>query len=196
MTLDQWLLIATRGLSQESVERVRAEIQQHCEAASESGNYSVAALGDPKVANRAYRKVLLTEMEAKLLSAMGGNTSLSRKPEPHGKILAGILMAEAAFVSTIFILKNPPIAFFVVPLFAIPLLARLLPINTPRRGRIYRWVRWSAMLAGAALAALFGVKISQGSFLGVFMPMLIFERVYSSIRRKLPVSQWPRRLYS
>lgn len=195
MTLEDWLSVATRGLSQKSVERVRAEIQQHCESASENGDYAIGALGDPKAANRAYCKVLLTEMEAKLLNAMRGEAHPARKPERHGKILAGILVGEAAFVLTFFVLKNPPLAFFFIPFAVIPLLARLLPINTPQRGLIYRLVRWGAMLAGSALAALFGVPTSPKGLLGVFIPMLIFERVFSSIRRKVPVSEWPKNLY-
>jgi hypothetical protein len=66
--LEQWLSEATRGLSPESAGRVREEIQQHydsaCEAGEEVGCAALAALGSPREANRAYRKVLLTEQEA------------------------------------------------------------------------------------------------------------------------------------
>ena len=62
--------IATRGLSAESAAQVRAEIQQHYDSACEAGDDAIAALGDPRAANRAYRKVLLTEQEAKFLDNM------------------------------------------------------------------------------------------------------------------------------
>jgi hypothetical protein len=67
-SLDQWLSDATRGLSAESAARVREEIQQHYDSAREAGGDSginaIEALGNPRTANRAYRKVLLTEQEA------------------------------------------------------------------------------------------------------------------------------------
>ena len=62
--LEQWLSDATRGLSAESAAQVRAEIQQHYDSACEAGDDAIAALGNPRAANRAYRKVLLTEQEA------------------------------------------------------------------------------------------------------------------------------------
>ncbi len=65
-SLEQWLAGATRGLSAESAARIRAEIQQHYDSACEAGDDAIAALGDPRAANRAYRKVLLTESEAML----------------------------------------------------------------------------------------------------------------------------------
>ena len=64
MTLEQWLTIATRNLAQSSVERVRSEIQQHVEEAQANGDDPIRALGDPRAANREYRKVLLTTTEA------------------------------------------------------------------------------------------------------------------------------------
>ena len=68
--LEQWLSDATRGLSTESAARVREEIQQHYDSACEAGDDALAALGDPRYANRAYRKVLLTEQEAMLAPAL------------------------------------------------------------------------------------------------------------------------------
>src|SRR3569623_108433 len=72
--LEQWLSEATRGLSPESAGRVREELQQHydaaCEAGDEAGCDALAALGSPREANRAYRKVLLTEQEAVMAPAI------------------------------------------------------------------------------------------------------------------------------
>jgi len=71
--IDQWLSDATRGLSAESAARVREEIQQHYDSAREAGDDDadvMGALGNPRAANRAYRKVLLTEQEALMAPAL------------------------------------------------------------------------------------------------------------------------------
>jgi hypothetical protein len=65
-SLDQWLSDATRDLTEESAAQVRAEIQQHYDSACEAGQDALAGLGDPRAANRAYRKVLLTVREARM----------------------------------------------------------------------------------------------------------------------------------
>src|SRR5579859_6531288 len=76
--LDSWLLQATRGLSKDSASQVRAEIHEHYRSAhddataggtssDEADRLAVTALGDPKIANRQYRNVLLTSGEARML---------------------------------------------------------------------------------------------------------------------------------
>ncbi len=62
--IESWLAEATRGLSPESAARVRQEIQAHYDSSNEAGEDGLEALGDPRAANRSYRKVLLTETEA------------------------------------------------------------------------------------------------------------------------------------
>ena len=69
------------GLTAESRDRIEHEIRAHFESARESksateadtevaGLSALESLGDPAVANKAYRKVHLTEPEAKLLDVM------------------------------------------------------------------------------------------------------------------------------
>jgi len=77
--LEQWLSDATRGLTAESGAQVRAEIQQHYDSACEAGDDALSALGDPRAANRAYRKVLLTEGEALMVPSV---TQPKRPPLP------------------------------------------------------------------------------------------------------------------
>jgi hypothetical protein len=74
--LEQWLAVATRGLSAESIKKVRAEITEHHRSASEASaiagappsdanQQAIRALGDAESANRQYRRVLLTAREAR-----------------------------------------------------------------------------------------------------------------------------------
>jgi hypothetical protein len=73
--------------------------------------------------------------------------------------------------------------------------ARLLPINTPSRGRLYRAVKWAALVG--ALAIIFGPDTLKMSWLLIscLWPVYWVESTRMSIRRKLPVAQWPRHLY-
>jgi hypothetical protein len=77
------------------------------------------------------------------------------------------------------------------PLFA----AVLLPINTPLRGRVYRYGKWVVMTA--AVAVIFGPEVLKWSWLLLtcFWPVAFTDWTRASIRRKLPVSEWPRHLY-
>jgi hypothetical protein len=76
--LDKWLEQATSALSKESVAQVRREIGDHYESAREAAmaagataeaaeQRAFSALGDARIANRHYRRVLLTAIEARLL---------------------------------------------------------------------------------------------------------------------------------
>jgi len=86
--LEGWLKQATRSLSKESAAQVRAEIQEHHDAAREAALLSgtagteadamaLRALGDAKEANCAYRKVLLTSSEARTLREVRWEGSLA-----------------------------------------------------------------------------------------------------------------------
>jgi hypothetical protein len=109
--LGQWLSEATRGLSAESSEQVRAEIQQHYDLACEAGDDGIAALGDPQAANRAYRKVLLTKGD--VLRARDLN-----KPKRPSWLLGGCIYflsgqhAGSALPITISIFSTVPLAWF------------------------------------------------------------------------------------
>jgi hypothetical protein len=73
--------------------------------------------------------------------------------------------------------------------------APFLPIYTPSRSRVFRRVNWLVMMA--AFALIFGQEIVKMSWLLVscLWPTFWIEWTRISIRRKLPVSQWPRQLY-
>jgi hypothetical protein len=76
-------------------------------------------------------------------------------------------------------------------LFAAP----LLPIYTPSRARIFRFVKWGVLVAMLVLA--FGPMALKWSWLltSCLWPMAWVEWRRMSIRRKLPVSKWPKQLY-
>src|SRR5579871_2974787 len=76
--LEFWLNSATRKLSPQAAAKVRAEITEHFDAsrdaalaagasAEEAARQALAQLGDPRLANCEYRRVLLTSEEARLL---------------------------------------------------------------------------------------------------------------------------------
>ena len=73
------------------------------------------------------------------------------------------------------------------PLFA----ALLLPINTPSRGRVFRYGKWVAMTL--ALVLLFGPEALKWSWLLISCVWLLGRNEWApaSIRRKLSVSAWP-----
>ena len=74
-------------------------------------------------------------------------------------------------------------------------LAPFLPIYTRSRGRIFRAVKW-IVLTGL-LGFAFGSQGLKGSWLiaSSIWPMLWIEWTRISLRRKLPIEQWPKQLY-
>jgi hypothetical protein len=209
-TLEAWLAKATRHLSADSARRVRAEIREHYETARESAISSgqdagsadrtvLAALGDAKAANREYRKVLLTSAEAKLLrdAAWEARAVCSRrwlKRLVPAAPVALLLAAAASFVigavaeARILLAGAIGLGFF--------LTAPFLPLYTPSRARMFRRVKWTALTA--ALFLVFGpTGILQWSWLlaSCSWPLIWIEWTRVSIRRKLPVAEWPRQLY-
>jgi hypothetical protein len=206
--LNGWLEKATRRLSKDSAAKVRAEIEEHYESAreaeiscgasmEEASRIALRQLGDPREANCAYRKVLLTSAEARLLHESNfevraicsrpwlkwtslslpgvmllGSVAALLMHQPRvamGSLLAGLLMALA----------------FIVP---------FLPVYTRKRGRIVRGLRWALLVCVITLA--FGTSATQWSWLlACFWPIIWAEWMRFSIRRKLPVTEWPKQLY-
>jgi len=204
--LETWLATATRGLSNDSAAQVTTEIREHYDLAREEflasgasmdhAEYAaIAALGEAKSANREYRRVLLTASEAALLDVLRAD-AVPRQLCPRrisiGKRIANILLLEALLGAAFITWKEPTSAYFRLPL-AILFLGQWLPITTPRQGGIYRWTKWTLLLLGTALAAWTGVNYSL--FGGAFAVLAYSEYQRASIRRKLPVSQWPKKLY-
>jgi hypothetical protein len=301
---------------------VRAEIQQHYDSASEAGDDAIAALGNPHAANRAYRKVLLTQQEAMMAPVLTQpkrhNLSaillwsavlaflwlLSRKQHGpgfwpimiailcivplirffpattlkrsrahacligvHSVVVAGIVWwyqdwADALVVGLFLFLLNSffnyqrlslfrklaagqiysllpeepqlthrealmlrtldrepdssenlasavllmmvagmaawlpatfvPMAIFVV---ACHLTRRSVPFRTEERSRRFRIAKWAAMVVAAVLPVLLRARIPWGGAFILALLFVLFDLTSISIRRKLPVAQWPKRLY-
>lgn len=183
--LEQWLSAATRYLSAESAAQVRAEIQQHYDSACEAGDDAIAALGDPRAANRAYRKALLTEQEAMMAPVLTrpkrtgvGRTLLttalvtallwflSRKP--HGPVLFPLAIA---------ICCTTPLTWFFSP-------------TTLGRSRTYAYVLGIRDILEAAIAWWYNgwsFALTFGAVL--LLSDYVFHHTRLSIFRKLAAGQ-------
>jgi hypothetical protein len=73
--------------------------------------------------------------------------------------------------------------------------APTLPIYTPLRGRVFRYVKWAVLVAATGLA--FGPALPEWSWLAAscMWPLAWNEWMQISLRRKLPVAEWPKQLY-
>jgi len=203
--LNQWLNEATFKLSTESSARVRTEIQEHYELAREEALASgvseteadiiaVKSLGDARTANRQYRRVLLTASEAKMLKRQRDDEAASvRRPWVRW------LKPAYFLVPALLIVAYGPgwdwqlvhwLVFAGVLELAQLLVMQFLPVYTVGRGRVYRWVLWGVFVVGI------------WSTIGLWGLVLIFvlgsvlnEWQRACIRGKLPVAEWPKRLY-
>jgi hypothetical protein len=73
--LDDWLRVATRGMSERSTTRIAEEIREHYLASLDSGlgpDAAVERLGDPATARRAFRRAYLTSFQEKLVKDYRG----------------------------------------------------------------------------------------------------------------------------
>jgi uncharacterized membrane protein len=184
-------------LSAESAAQVRAEIEEHYRAAIASGatdEEAVMALGDPAVANRQYRLVLLTTAEAKHLRAAVRETRAVCARRGLRSIFIATPFLSVSFAAVYFPHSHvvAKAALLMGVLLGVGLAAPFLPIYTPMRSRIYRAVKWTVLFA---LPAWLG-----GSKFAALLPSILFYLIYlefvsASIRRKLPVEQWPKALY-
>lgn len=207
--LDGWLKQATCGLAKGSAAQVTAEIREHYDAARETAvlggasaeaadRSAITALGDARAANRQYRKVLLTGAEARLLreGAWEARTVCSNR---WLKVALPALPVAALCIATVMFLKGDVMVASGVLTAAMILwlvfAASYLPVYTPSRGRAFRSVRWVAMLA--MLGLVFGADALKWSWLLIscLWPMVWVEWTRMSIRRKLPVAQWPNQLF-
>jgi len=193
--LDNWLKQATRCLADDSAAQVRTEIEDHIESARAAGQShaeALEALGDPKRANRAYRQVLLTREEARMLR--DGN----REARVFCSFLRWVPVALLGVIAALYLTGRAAVArdVLILGLGISPILAApVLPISTAARSRVFRWVKIIALTGNMAF------------FLGP-MPLKLWllltsslwfffwtEWTRASIRRKLPVKDWPRHLY-
>jgi len=207
--LDSWLQLATRRLAKDSVAQVHTEIQEHYESAREASiaagathdradQLALLALGDPKTANRQYRQVLLTSAEARMLRDFNreAHAICSR---PWLKWLLQLVplpiyaLAAAVFIDGKTDLSRDLVIFGVA--MSLLVAAPVLPIFTPSRSRIFRLAKWFAL--AAAVILLFGPELLKWSWLlfSCVFPAAWSEWTRASIRRKLPVTAWPKHLY-
>src|SRR5215472_9330125 len=156
--LDRWLKHATRHLSNDSAVRVRTEIREHYESAREvainggaaadaADLAALAALGDAKIANRQYRKVLLTSSEARLLREGNWEARFVCSRKWMKWVLLAVPVAALLADAALFLEGSHGIAQGVLAIgFMTGLLfgAPFLPIYTPSRGRVFRSVKWVA----------------------------------------------------
>jgi hypothetical protein len=184
--LESWLFDATRGLTAESAAQVRAEIQQHYDSASEAGDDAIAALGNPRAANRAYRKVLLTRQEAVMAPVL---------TRPKRRSLSAILLTSAINAAFVwFAWTRHWFQGFFWPLMiafncTVPL-AWFFPATTLKRSRIYAWV---AGVQSVAIAGIFcwyegwATALVLGPFFFLLNSFFNYQRL--SIFRKLAAGQ-------
>jgi len=207
--LENWLDRATWRLAKDSAAQVRAEIREHYElarqeemsagaTADEADRRAVAELGDAETANCQYRKVLLTATEARVLrqgnwearavcSQMWVKWIMLAIPLAALFAAMGLRLSGATAVARVLVIMGGGMAF----LFGVP----FLPVYTPSRARIFRVARWAVMIAVLLLA--FGHDALKYSWLLVscLWPMFWVDWQRASIRRKLPVAEWPKQLY-
>jgi hypothetical protein len=207
--LDGWLHQAVRSLSKESADTVRREIQEHYDAAREAAlnngidpqmaeHMAVQALGDPCVANSQYRNVLLTSSEAAVLKQSNTESRMicannwvkwmMLSTPGTLLLLSAILLAAHQFaLSRGMLVIGALMAIFFMPPF--------LPIYTVSRGRIYRAIKWIVLIGGVLV--LFGMNSRNELWLAscCFFPGFFTEWKRMMVRRKLPISKWPKQLY-
>jgi hypothetical protein len=164
--LDQWLFAATKGLSKESAAQVRAEIQEHYDSSREAGGAAadvMRALGDPRTANRGYRRVLLTKRETWMARDLA-------KPKRPPYLLAGFIFwlsgqhASSAVPITISTFSTAPLAWF------FPML---------EHSRVYVYLHSIRLVLGVAAVWWYSGWIS-----GLVLGAVLFLWDYSTIYRR------------
>ena len=197
--LGEWLAVATRNLSTESVEHVREEIEEHFVSAKEealaagvhphdTGLSALVSLGDPKAANRAYRKVLLTDRESKWLERKEKFRLLNRA---GGAAFVGV--GILLLVGYVFV-ENTPLLLGLggtglIIVWGAPLLFSI----RSRRGRIlYRITRWVCMVP-IILMAFAMLPIELIVFFSINVLLCDWGRM--RVQRKLPIEKWPDGLF-
>ena len=207
--LETWLKQASRRLSEDSAVQVRTEIWEHYELARETAmgegvsaqdadRMALQALGDAKMANCQYRNVLLTSAEARMLR-QGNREARAVCSHLWLKLLLLAMSGAALFTANEFFLRGDLAlaralfagSIMIGLIFAAP----FLPVYTPARSRIFRSVKLVVMLCTLVFA--FGPDALKWSWL-LFSCVWVMARVEwmrVSIRRKLPVAEWPKQLY-
>jgi len=198
-TLEQWLEVATHGLCDAAAARVRAEIGEHYLSAIESASRegvdpldaerrALSALGEAKSANRQYRRVLVTESEARTLSRL-----TSRWP-PVGAIL--VLGTTAIYAVSV----RTSELNYLFGCFAIQTVLRAIPISSIRAGWIVRILRWGNdtvfyTIWFVTAMAFMKSPVQAAGIIVMALGAVHREYKFFVLRRKVPVEQWPRLLW-
>jgi hypothetical protein len=167
-------------------------------SADEADRAALANLGDAVTVNCQYKRVMLTSAEASILrsASQEARAICSRKwlKWPlRGFAATGLLAAVTSHLNGATDAARMSLA---LTLAAALLLAMItLPVHTAMRGRVFRAMKWAVILAIMALAI--GPQMSKQWWLltTCLWPMMWIEVVRASIRRKLPLSTWPRQLF-
>ncbi|HEY4087665.1 MAG TPA: hypothetical protein VGM43_17115 [Bryobacteraceae bacterium] len=174
--LEQWLSEATRGLSPESAGRVREEIQEHYDSACDAGGDAIAALGSPREANRAYRKVLLTEREA----IMAPTIAQRKRSSPSRIALSSVLLV--AFVWMMLGRHHDPsLPLITLAIFCTLPMTWFFPPATLARCRIYTGVY---EVRSVLIAAIVWWYNPAGWMWGLAIAVIIFLIDYFPLHRQ------------
>jgi hypothetical protein len=179
--LEQWLAEATRDLSPESAARVRAEIQEHSDSARESGEDAIAALGDPRTANREYRKALLTETEAMMAPVL----TQKRAPSNQSRLF-GLLILAAIYRTSWGKDQGPGFWPVQIVIFSALPLTWLLPQTAQQETRLFIYLHGARNLVvvavvwwyqGWAIALMLGAMCFALDYFASYKRMLVFRKL-------------------
>jgi hypothetical protein len=187
---------------------VRAEIGEHYESArqealtngatpEQADRMALAALGDSDAANRQYRKVLLSSGEARVLREVRWESRICA-PVWVVWMLRAIPVAALAAAAIAFGTGHSlaaRILLFAGGGWGVLIGLPTLPIYTPDRARVYRFLKWPLLALATGLAFGSQAFAWSGALFAVVSYLLYTEWIKMSIRRKLPVSEWPKQLY-
>jgi len=203
--IEVWLARATKRLSIDSADQVRREIADHFESAREvsiqngaspeaADRAALASLGDPKKANREYRRALVTAAEARILNQVNWEAQAVRRRTSRWVLRAlpalALCAAWFAFSEGRPMTGRGMLAVAVVIVFVAA--APTFPIYTPSRARAYRRVKWLGFLVAIALIVIPPTRILLVTCLAY---QVYREWMRTSLRRKLAVGDWPKQLY-
>ena len=204
--LDSWLSEATRHLSKDSANKVRAEIRQHYEDAREAAIASCADIGEADraaIAALGRRAHGQSPISPRLADIHRGQAAahlpacevrmLWSRPSRGRWLLLLLPLAALSGAAAYLLAGNLPLASALLAAgisMGMICAAPYLPVYTPARGRAFRSVRWAMLLAVFVLA----LGPSWLLFTCIW-PVLWIEGTRVSIRRKLPVAEWPKQLY-
>jgi hypothetical protein len=207
--LGEWLDVATNKLSTESKYRVRKEIQEHFVLAKEeavakgahpdeAGRTALESLGDARAANRAYRKVLLTKADERLLR------NLKSKSLRMICVAAGCLVIAPVWIFAVVLpaesRESPHENGFNLLIAFVYLALGLRPWITSKRNQTYSKIFFGFwVVCGAGSLFLLGIPQFQYGqsilLVVVVMSCWLMIRPRQQLRRKLPIDKWPDGLF-